>query len=275
MRDAVRDAFYDFNARFEGDINYFYQDVLGLVSIGVGILTDPLSLALALNLPLVHIDGTPASRNDVIAEWTKIKALGSGDHTDGNPAARGGHLYAKPHTRLRMTQEGVRMTLERKLVANDDYLKKRFPDFESWPADAQMAIHSLAWGCGPAFRFPKLEAHLKALDFRSASTEVRMVANGVELYGLKPRNTANRILLTNAAVVHQALDPNVLYYPTDLDKEPVDKDADTIPEVVPEVRPSTLESRTVIDFAKIRPTMTLDELRGMAKDDDDEPNGAA
>ncbi len=257
MRDVVRERFYDFNAKFEGEVDYFYQDVLGLVSIGVGILCDPIQLCLGLNLPLVHPDGSPASRNDIAAAWTKIKALGSGDHTQGNPAARGGHLYAKPHTRLRLTKEGLRLSLEGKLHQMEQHLIKRFPDFESWPADAQMAILSLSWGCGPAFRFPKLEKALKELDFRTASTEVRMVANGVELYGLKPRNTANRIMLQNAAIALNTMDPNVLFYPTDLETKPVGPDDETIEEVVPEQRPSSLQSRTIVDWPIVRPDVPL------------------
>lgn len=215
MRDVVRERFYDFNAPLEGEVAYFYQDVLGLVSIGVGILCDPIQLA--MNLPMVHPDGSPATRNDIAAEWAKVKALGSGDHLSGNPAARGGHLYAKPHTRLRLTPEGLRLTLAGKLNQNDVFLRHRFADFEEWPADAQMAIHSLAWGCGPAFRFPKCEAALRVKDFRTAAEECRMVANGVELFGLKPRNRANRMLLINAAIVHeQGLSPDTLYWPRDL-----------------------------------------------------------
>jgi GH24 family phage-related lysozyme (muramidase) len=220
VRNSVREAFYAFNEKYEGAVPFFYQDVLGLVSIGVGILADPIQLA--LNLPMVHPDGTSATRGDIAAEWAKIKALGSGTHTEGNLAAKHGHNYARPYTKLRMTDEGLLSVLLGKLHANDVYLKGRFPDFEEWPAEAQLAIHSLAWGCGPAFRFPKLEAALKAKDFVTASGEVRMVANGVELYGLKPRNKANKELLLNAAkVVADGLDYDVIFWPGQPQPRPV------------------------------------------------------
>lgn len=214
MKPAVREAFYDFNTPFEGAVPYFYQDVLGLVSIGVGILTDPIGLA--LSLPMVKLDGSPATQAEIVAEWHRIKALGSGTYQTGNDAAKKGHLYAKPHTTLRLTDTGLRSTVDGKLLLNDSILQKRFPDFDTWPADAQLAIHSLAWGCGPAFRFPKLEAALKARDFATAANEVRMVANGVELHGLKPRNAANKKLLLNAALVEESgIDPDTLYWPSD------------------------------------------------------------
>jgi GH24 family phage-related lysozyme (muramidase) len=215
----------------EGAVPYLYQDVLGLVSIGVGILCDPIQLA--MNLPMVHPDGRPADRAEIAAEWLRIKGLGKGDHTQGNQAARLGHRFAKPHTRLRLTDEGLRSTLAGKLHIHDVALRKRWPDFEEWPADAQLALHSWAWGVGPAARYPTMSAALLARDFAAAAEQVRMVANGVELHGLKPRNRANRMLLLNAAVVvADGLDPDVLYWPRDLSAAPVDKDADTQPEGV-------------------------------------------
>lgn len=228
MRDVVRQAFYAFNAPMEGEVPYFYQDVKGLVSIGVGLLCDPIQLA--MNLPMVHPDGRPAARDEIAAEWLRIKALGSGDHTSGNPAARLGHLYARPHTRLRLTREGLEQSLMGKLNQMDAYLRNRFPEFEEWPADAQLGTLSMAWACGPAFRFPKLEAALRRRDFRTAAVECFM-AEEKTISGLRPRNRANRILFNNAAVVQQMFDPAQLYYPTDLDAPPVDKDADTQPDL--------------------------------------------
>lgn len=270
MRDAVRSAFYDFNAPMEGEVPWLYQDVLGLVSVGVGILCDPMGLA--LRLPFVHLDGTPATTTDIAAEWARIKNLGTGTHEQGNPAARGGHLFAKRHTTLRLTEEGLRLTLEGKLHQNDVYLRGRFPAFEEWPADAQMAIHSLAWGCGPAFRFPKLEAALKAKDFRTASGEVRMVANGVELNGLKPRNAANRALLINAAYVDKlSLNPDKLWWPRQLETDPLGPEDDTEPRETPSAPPRPSHHQV---FSRMNEA--LEASREAYRDDrDDEPPDAA
>lgn len=232
MRQAVRDAFYDFNSPMEGEVPWLYQDVKGLVSIGVGILCDPIQLA--MNLPMVHLDGSPASRADIAVEWKRIKELPP--DVKGRTAAQLGHLYAKPHTRLRLTKDGLRSTLGGKLHQNDLYLVNRFRctthddckanealgractfAFEQWPADAQLATHSLAWACGPAFRFPKCEAALRRLDFATAAVESFMPEEKT-ISGLRPRNKANRMLFRNAAIVQttDGLDPSVLYYPRDL-----------------------------------------------------------
>lgn len=224
MRDSVRAAFYAFNAPMEGEVPYFYQDVKGLVSIGVGLLCDP--IALAMGLPMVHPDGRMAQRDEIAAEWLRIKNLPP--NAKGQTAAQLGHLYARPHTRLRLTQEGLEQSLQGKLNQADVYLTKRFPEYPEWPADAQLGVLSMAWACGPAFRFPRLEAALKERNFRVAAFECFMPEEKT-IGGLRPRNRANRILFNNAATVQHMLDPNVLCYPRDLDAETADPDEPTQP----------------------------------------------
>lgn len=271
MRDAVRSAFYDFSAQYEGSVDFFYQDVLGLVSIGVGILADPIRLA--MNLPMVHPDGTPATANDIAAEWSKVKALGSGTYQQGNPAAKHGHNYARPFTRLRMTEQGLRDSLLGKLHQNDLQLRKRFPAFEEWPADAQLALHSWAWGVGAAAPYPKMTAALLQKDFREASAQVTIKANVdgqmVELYGLKPRNAANRALLLNAAYVQElGLDPDKLWWPRQLATDPLGPEDETQPHETPSARPDPLRAQTITRFDE---ALEADRARHRRERDSDPP----
>lgn len=227
MRDVVRERFYDFNEPMEGAVPWLYQDVKGLVSIGVGILCDPIQLA--LNLPLVHQDGRPATRNEIASEWLRVKNIPP--NAKGQTAAQLGHLYAKPHTTLRLTRDGLEYTLLTKLNQMDKYLETRFPAYPTWPADAQLGVLSLSWACGPAFRFPKCEAALRMQDFRTAAIESFMPEERT-IGGLRPRNKANRILFNNAAVSHEfQLDPDVLYYPTDIGSDPPSSEDVTEPRV--------------------------------------------
>ena len=209
MRPAVRDAFYGFSTRFEGDISFLYQDVKGLVSIGVGILADPVELAYPL--PLLHDDGTPASRIEIAAEWLNIKNLPP--DAQGRTAAQLGWRYAKPHTTLRLDEAGLRSTLDVKLTQADAVMRRRYPEWEDWPTDAQLATLSMCWAIGPAFyiRFPHLDAALRTRDWLTAAEECHMDETGNP--GIVPRNKANRILYRNAA---RAEDPETLYYPRDL-----------------------------------------------------------
>lgn len=211
MRDCVRAAFVEFTAKFEGVVGgYLYQDVRGLVSTDIGYLADPLSLALPL--PFVHADGTPATKAEITAEWIRIKDLPPDEN--GRAAAQLGHLYAKRFATLHLTWISVKTMTLRKMDENDAALWRRFREFEDWPADAQLATHSMAWACGSAFHFPHLSAALQSRDFMMAAEECHMDERGNP--GLAPRNKANRILYQNAALGD---DPSILYWPRDLAAE--------------------------------------------------------
>ncbi len=252
MRSAVRACFYAFNAPMEGEVNHLYVDVKGLVSIGVGHLVDP--LAYAIQLPLKRSDGTLASRDEIVADWAAVK--------NGPDFARLGHRAAARVVRLHLTKEDLGALLLAKLDQNDTVLRRRFPDFETWPSDAQLAAHSLSWACGPHFRFPKLEAALLALDFVTSSVEVFMPEEAT-ISGLRPRNRANRLLFRNAAyVVVHGLDRDVLHWPND-----AATDEDDTP-TQPEIRLDLLESE--------RPPAPFDIVhRSPYANDDDPPPDAA
>jgi len=49
------------------------------------------------------------------------------------------------HTSLRLTPEGIHQLVARKLALNHEILESRFPDINEWPADAQLATHSMSW----------------------------------------------------------------------------------------------------------------------------------
>lgn len=255
MRDSVRNAFVRFTAQYEGVVAWMYQDVKGLVSTGIGNLIDPVQMAVVL--PFVHEDGSPAGRDEIVAEWLRVK---NQPPSNGKTAAQLGHLYARQVTRLHLTPAGIQQVVENKLNQNDALLRKRFPAFEQWPADAQLATHSMAWACGPAFRFPKLEAALRALDFRMAAVECRMDETGNP--GLKPRNIANKQLYENAAEVQEhARNPDMLYWPNLLNGPVSDAD-----ETLEEYRLDLLESHPPPPFE------TVTRLPGsIATDDDEEP----
>lgn len=221
----MRAAFVDFTAPLEGVVPWMYLDVKGLVTTGIGNLVDPMSMA--LGLPWRRANGTPATVDEIAAEWQRVK---------GDPhAAKLGHKYAQRITTLRLSDAGVHELVMGKLDANDALLRKRFPGWELWPADAQLATHSMAWACGPAFRFPRLEDSLRALDFRTAAVECRMDETGNP--GLRPRNVANRLLYLNAAAVVESgnvlpnLKPDVLYYPLSVAPGSIGPEDDTIPEL--------------------------------------------
>lgn len=188
MRPDVRACFVPFTASLEGVVRWMYLDVKGLVTVAIGNLIDPVEAA--LNVPFVY-SGTdiPAPPEAIRREWERVKAHPA--------AARQGHRVLDAETSLRLTDAGIDVVVSRRLALNESILRERFPDFDEWPADAQLATHSMAWACGPHFRFPELERALRAHDWKRAADECRMRTEGNP--GLVPRNYANKALYLAAA----------------------------------------------------------------------------
>ncbi len=195
MRDIVRSSFVEFSSALEGVVTWMYQDIKGLVTVAIGNLIDPVEYATAL--PFVwKVSQGEASKGDIASEWQRVKKDGS--------LARLGYRAAEHITSLRLTPAGISLVVSRKLESNDRALRARFEEIDSWPACAQLATHSMAWACGPAFQFPRLEAALRAQDWATAAIECKMRETGNP--GLAPRNVANKILYMNAS----RIDPDAL-----------------------------------------------------------------
>jgi len=211
-----------------------YADVKGLITVGIGNLIDPRSAA--VGLPFVHkATGAPASSEAIGAEWDALKA-------NCAELGRKGHRACEAITHLRLTEAAIDELVLAKVRANETVLRSSFPDFDSYPADAQLGLHSMAWALGPAFAsgWPNFSAAVRAVDFEAAAANCRMNETGNA--GLAPRNDANQIMFRNAAaVVADRSDPDVLHYPSAIvasapsAPDPVDPPTD--PEV--DVEPDT------------------------------------
>lgn len=216
MYPSVKNRFIDFNAPFEGRVKYMYLDIKGLVTVGVGNLVDPVGAATSLpftfkNKPGAAKAGQAASSTEIAAEWKKLK--------DDQSLAKKGHRHCEPITDLELTDAAIDALIERRLTQNETFLKKHFKDFDTWPADAQMGVLSMAWAAGPGFynTFKNFSAACLALDFDKAATECRLSETGNP--GVIPRNRADKLLFENAAAVLAGeadgfYQKQVLYYPT-------------------------------------------------------------
>lgn len=188
MRPDAHACFVPFTSALEGVVRWMYLDVKGLVTVAIGNLIDPVETA--LDVPFVY-SGTEirAPEAAIRREWERVKAHPT--------AARQGHRVLDAETSLRLTDAGIDYVVSKRLSLNDSILRQRFPDFDDWSADAQLATHSMAWACGPYFRFPDLENALRAHDWKAAADRCRMRTEGNP--GLVPRNYANKALYLAAA----------------------------------------------------------------------------
>ena len=218
MRSIVAARFFDFTETFEGYVEYMYVDVKGLVTIGFGNLIDPISYALAL--PFVRrAGGALATPAEITAEWNMIK------DADNKLQLKTKKYTAYTFlTKLILKPAAILDLCGQRLRANEVELKKirEFQTFDGWPADAQLALHSMAWAMGPAFaaggQWPRFRAACDRMDFVDAAQNCGISVAGNP--GVIPRNRANEILFENAYFVSShpefRYSPDVLYYPIPL-----------------------------------------------------------
>jgi GH24 family phage-related lysozyme (muramidase) len=221
MKPSVRAAFFGFTVSLEGFVPFMYLDILGLVTTAIGVLCN--SKAEVRRMPWVRADGSPATQEEIDADFDRVRAR-------QDLKMRGGMAF-KNVAQLRLTTAGVEQVTLNKLALMESELIKRFgaTEWESWPADAQLATLSMAWACGPWFMFPTLERALRQRDFKTAALACHIDTRGPDGIagtlddnrGVIPRNVANKVMYRNAYVVLQkGLDPESLYYPTELDPVP-------------------------------------------------------
>lgn len=213
MHASVLNNFKAFILPFEGFVKHMYLDIKGYVTVGIGNLIDPITLALELpfrykNKPGIPNPGQPASKADIAAEWHFIK--------NKPELARLGARHCEPLTKLELDAADINSLVMRKLRQFEAALKRYepFKQFDQWPADAQMGLLGMAWAMGPHFspRWPRFSAACKKLDFDAAAANCRIRNASAR------RNHAHQLLFRNAAAVLAGeadgfYDRTTLYYP--------------------------------------------------------------
>lgn len=197
MHQSVEDVWVAYNTPLEGKLNRMYVDIDGWVTTGMGNKIDPLRDALGLPWLLMS-SGAPATRAEVTAAWNAVKNDARA-RKEGWPRA-----FALAANNVYLSDAAVDALILSRLSENDRLLRKRFAEFEEWPADAQLAVHSMVWamGAGRLFAsFPKCCRALERGDFAAAANECRMTGGGGKpaTGTLVKRNQLNYDLLNNAA----------------------------------------------------------------------------
>ena len=237
MRPVVQEAFFDFTASREGFTPFMYADTLNLVTTGVGNLIDAgprnafdissAAMAPAMALPWKFkgagwtsknpVTAGPASREEIREAWIRTK-LREQDEPGFNK--RGGFAYAGFQP-LTLGLEDLRSLFNRTLASFDRKLSERYPGYESWPADAQMALLSMAWAMGPSFNFPAFKEAADRLDFRKAAELSFFKGGGGTPDARTGRNRENVIMFTNAADALKAgINPDRLFFPAAVGSSP-------------------------------------------------------
>jgi hypothetical protein len=243
MRQVIRDTFFDFTAQREGFTPFLYADVLNLVTTGIGNLVDAgpnhdppgsttaerarlnnvvsaAAMAPAMSLPWKlrgpgwtsknPVAGALATPAEIADAWTRVKEQ---NVVSPDFSQRGGFAYAGL-TNITLDLDEIKALFNRTLVSFDATLARRFPEWETWPADAQLAILSLSWANGPGFHFPAMVTALQNRDFDTAATDSFYKLGGGTQASPQGRNLVHQIALHNAAMVERTgADPDRLIFP--------------------------------------------------------------
>lgn len=218
MYSNVRNEFRAFNNKFEGTIHHMYLDVKGLVTIGVGNLID--SSSIAMTLPFQYKNGKRATKEEIKQEWDKIKLM-------QDKKGIGGGKFGI-FTTLFLNEIAISKLVKNRLDSNERVLLSRpqYKEFERWPADAQLALLSMAWAAGAAKfdNWRNFKAACIDMDFDTVAEESRMIEKG-QPKEFKERNKLTHFLFKNAAAViasesagFREFQRSVLYYPAILCK---------------------------------------------------------
>ncbi len=190
---AVFAAFPAWVEKFEGSIPTMYQDVIGLITTGVGNLIDSKGTTPASNppartfaLPWLRPDGSPASQAEIRADWQRVKRL---------PAAMVASRYADS-TALHLSPSAIDELVRRTAATIvTGVLVKTFPEFSTYPPPVQTALLGMAWGLGSFGKFPTLVTAVRVRDWTTAAANCKIKnAN-------QSRNDAHRDLFLSAVGV--------------------------------------------------------------------------
>ena len=216
---ATTDHFTAFTIAYEGKTPYPYTDSKGLVTTGIGNLIDDGSAGPMQALPWRHGVGGPlATSQEVGNAYDALKSAWPGVQSTACASL----------TDLRLDDAGIAAVVGKQLASNQNYLKGKYPGLPSWPADAQLAMHSLAWAWGPAFAnvwttvdgqgFVNAANALRP-DFGAMAGMMKDASAHEETInaGIIPRDAATENLFNNANdVLAKNADRTKLYYPNDV-----------------------------------------------------------
>lgn len=223
IRQSVRDGFLGYTAPLEGEaVPHMYVDVIGLVTCAYGNLIDgsqgksATPWAPALVLPWRWPDGGLASTDQIKADWVRLKSHEA-------ILRRRGLATQATYTNVRLTEDACKALALETLDTMARHLERaHFPEFATYPADAQLGILSLAWAAGSDWprKFPRCKAAVLARDWLTAVREGQLSTIAADKKtpnpGVIPRNRAQRLCFANAYGVELAgADPEPLHWPND------------------------------------------------------------
>lgn len=209
MRDSARKAFIQFSKPLEAWVSFPYLDVKGLLTVGMGNLIEPISNPDTLALPWTILFLRPALANEIREGLVNVKS-----RTD--LCKKGGGAFADVSP-LRLRDDAIEALIDKRITVDETNLRKYFPKYDEWPADAQLGLMSLAWAMGPDFdQHDAWPAFTKAVDADKPDW-LTAAAQSHVWNANADRNAATHECFVNAAVSEaDDMNPDILIWPARL-----------------------------------------------------------
>jgi hypothetical protein len=189
----------------EGFIPYMYTDADNYVTTLIGNKIDNGNAGPALALPWKHAStGILATPAEITAAWQGVKNAGLAGVGGGDPR------FAALND-LRLTGADAQTLMGQKLSSDAAILSKRFIHYSTMPANAQRALHAMAWAMGAEFVFPKFQAALNAIvpNFIVAANESG--TRNKDIGNIKHNEENKQEFVVANAVVQQGLPFDQIY----------------------------------------------------------------
>ena len=152
--------------QWEGSIPHLYQDTRGLITVGIGNLTNTLAEAQAL--PFVNTaTGNPATAAEIETNFNAVRRM-----TAGLRASR-----YRQNPSIELSEDVIDQLAARRI--EEEFLpavRDAFSGFDGYPLAAKEVIVDIAYnvGANAIRRWSNLIAHCEAHDWRSAATETEV-----------------------------------------------------------------------------------------------------
>lgn len=209
MKPAAFDLFLQMTAKHEGVVPWLYLDTKGLVTTGIGFLVDGPTEDF-FTMGWKSSDGSLSTRQELQAAYNAIKA-----RQDLKNLGGGSSVFAQltsvrlgpPSTPINQVTPEIERIFRSKVISFENSLRSQLPAFDTWPADAQVALMRHAWAAGPSLaNWP----HFKADLLQNPPNFVRAAIDGAI------KNVDLRYNLDNAHLMQNASD--AILVNADLDK---------------------------------------------------------
>lgn len=203
MRPNVVQIFPQHAAKHEGEFLLLYADIRGLITSSIGVLLDPIHLA----LPLPWMIGDRrATEEEIRKDWNALK---SRPELRTWTAKRQASL-----TSIRLTQDASDSLVRQRLNANVAYVRRFLHNWDDAPSDAQLAAASLFWaiGAGVDKTRPEFVKAFNAGDWLACKSHSRIREDNNP--GVIGRNRDQELCWDNClSVTERGLDPDWLWWP--------------------------------------------------------------